>query len=226
MRSHHLPQTRHSKLIIMQNYAAQTQEPNQWKRRFAMMSDCFWPPTNHGVGYAVTYYPKSIATDAGVFFTTFPIFYLNCFTLVYPHSSISFIHNPYYNLFYSPHPMEDILASMWNSLSLSENEAITLKIDELKLSTPQFMLIGKCAIQKIVSSFEVDKNLKAMWGTTTTMETTLLGDNLYLFSFTDEATREHIYDKQPWNYRGSILLLDRPHGHGSPSEFTQYRVLF
>lgn len=86
--------------------------------------------------------------------------------------------------------------------------------------------MGKCAIRKFVSIFDVDKNLKAMWGTATMMETTLPGENLYLFSFVDEATRDRIYDKQPWNYRGSVILLDGPHDHGSPSEFMQQHVPF
>lgn len=77
--------------------------------------------------------------------------------------------------------MEEILATMWNSLSLSESESTTLTIDDLKLNTPKFTLIGKLAIKKYVSTFDVDKGLKSMWKTVNTMETTLLGKTFTCF---------------------------------------------
>lgn len=96
--------------------------------------------------------------------------------------------------------MDEILASMWNSLSLSENEAVTLTIDEIKLSTPKFAIIGKLAMKKNISTMDVDKFLKSIWRTANIMETTLVGENLYLFSFTDQAMQERIFNKQPWNF--------------------------
>lgn len=123
-------------------------------------------------------------------------------------------------------PMEDILANMWNSLSLDENESITLTIDELKLPTPKYALIGKLAMKKFASTFVIDKTLKSMWGTINTMETTLIGENLFLFSFSEVGACERILEKQPWNYRGSIILLEKPHENGSPTDFTQHKVPF
>lgn len=72
---------------------------------------------------------------------------------------------------------------MWNSLSLTENEAITLEIDNNKLSVPKNALMGKLAMRKHVNTFEVDKGLKSIWEANNDLETTLLGNNLYLFAF-------------------------------------------
>lgn len=61
-----------------------------------------------------------------------------------------------------PSYMDEMLANMWNSLSLTENEAITLQIDNNKLSVPRNALLGKLAMRKHVSTFEVDKGLKTI----------------------------------------------------------------
>lgn len=58
--------------------------------------------------------------------------------------------------------MEDILASMWSTLYLTKNELITLDIDPNKLSVPKVAIIGKLAMKKHVSLFEVDKGLKSI----------------------------------------------------------------
>lgn len=49
--------------------------------------------------------------------------------------------------------MKDILAMMWNSLSLFENENMTLNINVNKLSVPKNALVGKLAMKKHVSAF-------------------------------------------------------------------------
>lgn len=58
--------------------------------------------------------------------------------------------------------MEDVLASMWNTPSLTENESITLEIDPNILSVPKFSIIGKLAMKKHVSLLEVDKGMKSI----------------------------------------------------------------
>lgn len=59
-----------------------------------------------------------------------------------------------------------------------------------------------------------------------TMETTLIGDNLYLFSFMEAESQERILNKQSWNYRGAVVLLDAPHDQVSPADFGQFWVPF
>lgn len=74
--------------------------------------------------------------------------------------------------------MDDFLTSMWNNLSMSKNEAITLNIDSNKLSTPKNAFVGKLAMKKHVSPFEVHKGLKSLWDVVNKMETTAHGENL------------------------------------------------
>lgn len=72
----------------------------------------------------------------------------------YPGSPSSFVHHSFLlslsSIPPSPSPtsMEDVLASMWSSLSLTENESITLDIDPNKLYVPKFTIIGKLAMRK------------------------------------------------------------------------------
>lgn len=54
----------------------------------------------------------------------------------------------------------------------------------------------------------------------------MLGDNLLLFSLSDEATRRRIIENQPWKYRGSVILLERSMDSGRADEFSQHKVPF
>lgn len=96
-----------------------------------------------------------------------------------------------------------MLASMWNSLSLADSEAITLSIDDSYLSLPKYALIGKLTMKKYASIAEVDGNLKSQWETMNSMETNLVGENVYLFSFNNAAACGRVLSNQPWNFRGS-----------------------
>lgn len=84
--------------------------------------------------------------------------------------------------------MDDRFMAMWNSLSLLENEVVTLNVEDANLIPPTFTFIGKLAIKKNVITLEVDKFLKGIWKSSNSMETTLVGKNTYLFSFTDQGT--------------------------------------
>lgn len=96
--------------------------------------------------------------------------------------------------------MDEILPTMWKSLSLSKNESITLNINANKLSAPKHALVGKLAMKKHVSTFEVDKVLKSIWGAVNSMETTLLGDKHYLFAFSDANICDRVLNRKPWNF--------------------------
>lgn len=139
---------------------------------------------------------------------------------------------PYYTLFPENTfitlilQMEDMLTNLWNNLSLSENEATTIFIDLEKLSAPINALAGKLAMKKNISIFEIEKSLRVIWNVANRMEATLLGENLFMFSFHEARDCDRIIAKQPWNYRGSILLLDRIRGDECPSELALMEVPF
>lgn len=58
------------------------------------------------------------------------------------------------------------------------------------------------------------------------METTYLGDNMFMFVFYDKKTCERIVDNQPWNFRGSLLLLEHVHREECPADFALHSVPF
>lgn len=122
--------------------------------------------------------------------------------------------------------MEDNLSALWESLSLTESESTTLVIDQSKLSTPTNALVGRLAITKFVSLFEMEKGMKIIWELTSAMETTRLGNNLFLFTFQDSKTRDRVFENQLWNYRGSHLLMNRILGDECPADFTLHSAPF
>lgn len=50
------------------------------------------------------------------------------------------------------------------------------------------------------------------------LEITQIGDNLYIFELVDKKICDRIFNRQPWTYRGSLLLLDRFHGNERPED--------
>lgn len=130
--------------------------------------------------------------------------------------------------YYFPYTLtiEDDLASMWNTLSLIENESITLQIDPNILSVPDHSVIGKVAMRKNVSLFDIDKGMKIIWNATQDLETTMVGDNLYLFSLKNERVLDHVINNQPWNFRGALMILDRTRGDVHPIEVVLQKVPF
>lgn len=122
--------------------------------------------------------------------------------------------------------MEDVLSTLWDNLSLIENEATTININPKKLSSPTNALIGRLAMRKFVSIFDIEKGLRNIWDMTTSMEINQLGDNLFMFEFKDSKACKRIYNKQLWNFRGSLFLLDRIHGDECPSDFNRLSVPF
>lgn len=116
--------------------------------------------------------------------------------------------------------MEETLASPWNSFSLSESETTTLIIDQTKLSIPANAIIRKLAMKKFVSLFEIERGLKTIWNVNLALETTRLSDDVFMFAFNDRKIYERIVDNQPWNYKGSLVLLDHVHGEECPSDFS------
>lgn len=122
--------------------------------------------------------------------------------------------------------MEDFLASMWSTLSLSKNEAVTLEINPKKLSLPKNAIIRKLAMKKHVRLFEVNKGLKSIWDAVKDLESTLLGEILYLFMFKNDRTMERVLENQPWNFRGSLVILDSIHGDECPTNLAMHTVPF
>lgn len=91
--------------------------------------------------------------------------------------------------------MEGSLAMMWNNISLSEHEATTTTIEPHILSSPKNALVVRLAMRKHVSLFDIDRNLKSQWKITDEMETTAIGENLYLFIFSTANTYDSIFER-------------------------------
>lgn len=147
---------------------------------------------------------------------------------IYRRSVDRSLHRPLYNIHCKPKSvsppstfcsnlhicfnMEDTLASLWNSLSLTDSETTTIIIDQTKLSTPANAIVGHLAMKRFVSLFEIEKGNRSFWEVKGAMETTRLGDNIFMFVFDDKLTCDRIVDDQPWNYRGSLLMVDHVNG--------------
>lgn len=81
-------------------------------------------------------------------------------------------------------------------------------------------------MKKHVSLFEVDKGLKSMWKAKNELECTAIGENLYLLSFSSVELCNNIFENQPWNVRGSVLLLEHAAGDECLSELEMSLVPF
>lgn len=66
--------------------------------------------------------------------------------------------------------MEGALTTLWENLSLTENESDTINIDSTKLLAPSNALIGRLAMKKHITTLDLEKGLRSMWEVPTTME--------------------------------------------------------
>lgn len=145
-------------------------------------------------------------------------------TLVLFFSLITFHHTMSQNNLTSN--MEEILSSLWNSLSITDPESTNIFVDPTKLSIPDNTLVGKLAMKKFVSLIDIEKGLKFIWELKDHFEINRLGVNTFLFSFKDNETCERILENQPWNYRGSILMVDKLQGEECLTNLSMHEVPF
>lgn len=66
--------------------------------------------------------------------------------------------------------------------------------------------------------FDLEQGLRTSWDVKTPLEITQIGKNLYMFKIINRKICDRIYNKQPWNFRGSLLLLDRIRGDERPED--------
>lgn len=114
--------------------------------------------------------------------------------------------------------MEEDLANLWNDLTLTDVETCTIKADPEKLINPINALVGRLAVRKFASLYDIEKGLRSAWDVKTPLEITQIGDNLYIFELVDKKICDRIYNRQPWTFRGSLLLLDRFRGDEKPED--------
>lgn len=109
-----------------------------------------------------------------------------------PHCTILFLlesESPLYivNILTTPlQSMEDTLPTLWNSLTLTDSETTTIVIDQSILSTPENAIVGRLAMKRFVSHFDIEKSMRSFWEIRGAMETTRLGDNIFMFVFDDK----------------------------------------
>lgn len=108
--------------------------------------------------------------------------------------------------------MEDIIDSLRKGLNFTEEKTRTIKANPSKLNQPINALVGSLAIRKFASVYDLEKGLKSAWDLKTPLEITQIGDNLYLFELLDKKVCDRVFNRQPWTYRGALLLLERFRG--------------
>lgn len=122
--------------------------------------------------------------------------------------------------------LEDVLSSLWNSLSILDPESNNIFVDPTKLSIPDNTRVGKLAMKNFVILIDIEKGLKFIWELKDHFEINRLGVNTFLFSFKDKETCDRILENQPWNYRGSILMVNKLHGEECPTNLSMHKVPF
>lgn len=81
-------------------------------------------------------------------------------------------------------------------------------------------------MKKNVSMYDIDKGMKNIWNVTQDMESSIIGDNLYLFSFKNECILDRVLNNQPWNFWGALMVIDRTNGDACPNEIELHNVPF
>lgn len=81
-------------------------------------------------------------------------------------------------------------------------------------------------MKKNISLYEADRGFKNAWNGSNDLETIAIGENLYLLTFSSAKECDRILKKQPWNFKGALIILNKVVGDKSPSDLSFHSMPF
>jgi hypothetical protein len=126
--------------------------------------------------------------------------------------------------------MADDLSSLWGNFSLADEEDGELEIQKTEvievLKRGQHCVIGKLLSDRIVSKETVKDKFLRWWKLSGSFTFKILGGNLFLVEFETISDKARVLEGGPWDFEGSLFLVEDFDGRTSPSEFTFDRASF
>ncbi|KAK2655326.1 hypothetical protein Ddye_008378 [Dipteronia dyeriana] len=114
------------------------------------------------------------------------------------------------------------VARLCESLSLDEEGRI---IHQLEKDFQQEGLrdVSHCLVGKVLSGKKVNRDvfnglIEQLWSSIGKVEIELVGDNIFMFYFRKLEDQNRIWQRGPWHFDNSLIILEKPDGLGDISK--------
>ena len=117
--------------------------------------------------------------------------------------------------------MSESLEELWSRLSLTEeeqNEVVVEKewIDEASVVGKK-CLLGKILLSRAVNIEAMRNVFLKIWRLKSDLSIREVGDRLFLLHFEDELEKDRVFQKQPWSFNKSLIVLNEFDGLTHPN---------
>ena len=106
------------------------------------------------------------------------------------------------------------LSTRWKKLTQSESDEnkVALRLDRKKR---EFVLAGKFFTRRTLNVEAVAKTFRPLWHTKGGFNVTIGGKNILLFAFELEVDAERVFQGEPWDFDGHLVVFERFDGYAS-----------
>ena len=116
--------------------------------------------------------------------------------------------------------MTESLEEMWNRLSLTEEEQSEVVVEREWVDDGAEVgnkcLLGKLLLRRAFNTEAMRLVFLKIWRIKSGMTIREVGERLFLFYFEDALERDKAFQKQPWSFNKSLLVLNEFDGHTHP----------
>ncbi|TXG62009.1 hypothetical protein EZV62_013372 [Acer yangbiense] len=91
--------------------------------------------------------------------------------------------------------------------------------------------INHCLVGKVLANQRINREafksvIEQLWSLFGPVDIEVVGENIFLFYFTNPADRDRIWQRGPWHFDRSLIELERPEGTGKISQLGFNRAEF
>ncbi|TXG56336.1 hypothetical protein EZV62_017649 [Acer yangbiense] len=88
-----------------------------------------------------------------------------------------------------------------------------------------------CLVGKVLSSRRVNREafksvIEQLWSPFGTVDIEVVGENIFMFYFNNPIDQDRIWNRGPWHFDRSLIVLEKPEGTGHISQFSFSRAKF
>ncbi|TXG63840.1 hypothetical protein EZV62_010834 [Acer yangbiense] len=117
---------------------------------------------------------------------------------------------------------ESEITRLYESLSLAEEDGAVLEMEE-EVQIKGFEDIDRCSVGKVLSGKKINREafkglIEQIWLPFGQVEVELVGDNIFMFYFVNQEDRNKVWQRGPWHFGKSLIVLEKPMGTGNISK--------
>ncbi|TXG57113.1 hypothetical protein EZV62_018426 [Acer yangbiense] len=116
------------------------------------------------------------------------------------------------------------ITKLYESLFIAEEDRAILEMSE-ETSVDGVEDVDRCLVVKVLSGKKVNREafkglIEQIWNPNGQVEVELVGDNRFMFYFINNEDRNRVWNRGPWHFGNSLIVLEKPVGPGNISKLS------